>query len=112
MRKHAQIDIHSANLRKYAQTCANRFTPSMFAHVCAWICANNIKTPLFIELVYLRKHEVYAYLRNVCAMFALGKLKKRRGQLPPPPFLRKHSLRNVCACLCNVCAMFAPCLRM
>ena len=93
-------------MRKLAQTGLHRGV-NMFAHVCARICANKLKTAHEFAMVYMRKHNVCAYLRKVCASFTHVKPIWGRGQIAPDPLPRKRRLRSVCAGLRSVCAMFA-----
>jgi hypothetical protein len=93
-------------MRKLAQTGLHRGV-NMFAHVCARICANKFKTAHKFAMVYMRKHNVCAYLRKVCASFTHVKPIWGRGQIAPDPLPRKRRLRSVCAGLRSVCAMFA-----
>ena len=60
----------------------------------------------------MRKHDIFPGLRIVYALLTLAKLISGRGQIAPDPKLRKLRLRGVYACLRNVYAMFAQCLRM
>ena len=59
-------------------------------------------------MVYMRKHNVCAYLRKVCASFTHVKPIWGRGQIAPDPFLRKLILRS----LRMVYALFTLRLRM